>query len=86
MKFPFTLIDNFYDNPHEIRNFALNLNYQRTSPLIFPALRSDLIHEIDKNFFDKSGNLKEKFKFPNRYDQHLIWEYQLEVMTKKLKK
>lgn len=53
MKFPFTLIDNFYDNPHEIRNFALNLNYQRTSPLIFPALRSDLIHEIDKNFFDK---------------------------------
>ena len=45
-----------------------------------------LFLDFDRDFFDKSGNLKEKFKLPNRFDHHLVWEYQLEVMTKKLKK
>ena len=42
--------------------------------------------DIDKQLFDKNNCLLEKFIIPNRYDVHIIWEYQLELLTKKLKK
>lgn len=40
--------------------------------------------DFDKQLFDKKGCLKDKFKIVSR-NHHLVWEYSLEMMTKKLK-
>lgn len=50
MNFPALCIDNFYNNPDEVRNFALSLDYKK-QPGNYPGERSELLHEVNPEFF-----------------------------------
>lgn len=49
--FPTLCIDNFYDDPNKVRDFALSLDYHDSNGR-YPGKRTNLLHEIDKKFFD----------------------------------
>lgn len=48
--FPITCVDNFYNNPDEIRNFALSLTYNKEEEGVYPGERTKPIHQIDNEF------------------------------------
>lgn len=50
--FPATFYDGFYENPDEIRQFALSLDYGKQSGN-FPGERTQPLEEIDKDFSDQ---------------------------------
>lgn len=56
IKFPLTVIDNFYENPMGVREFALKqsykYNYEWDSPNIYPGARTEDIKDLDESFFD----------------------------------
>jgi len=52
---PLTIVDNFYDNPNEVRELALSLDYSKGVGN-FPGYRSPLISEIDLDFYIKFVN------------------------------
>ena len=49
---PTLCVDNFYDNPDLIRNFALSLDFEPPGDKEnFPGIRTKCLSEIDNNFF-----------------------------------
>ena len=54
MVFPVTCMDNFYQNPDEIREYALSLDYSRGPEDKYPGVRSDYIHTLNPDLFDLS--------------------------------
>ena len=48
-------VDNFYKDPDKIREFALSLDYTSDDNArgIYPGKRTELLHEVDPEFFDK---------------------------------
>lgn len=50
-KFPITILDNFYENPDLVRDYALSLQYYPSEDGAWPGLRTKLLSEIDPNFF-----------------------------------
>lgn len=50
-KFPITILDNFYENPDLVRDYALSLQYYPSENGAWPGLRTKLLSEIDPNFF-----------------------------------
>ena len=54
--YPITIIQNFYDNPDEIRRFALSQNYQYCHEKIdnygFPGCRTEELRKIDSNLYE----------------------------------
>lgn len=50
--FPAMCIDNFYDNPDEIRNFALSLQFEKHNGN-YPGIRSEEIYTLDRNLYNK---------------------------------
>jgi hypothetical protein len=60
-KYPITIVDDFYENPNEVRDFALGLKYYSPKELdvsegIFPGKRTKELGTIDINFFQYSTN------------------------------
>jgi hypothetical protein len=55
MVLPITCIDNFYNNPDEIVEFAESLKFEKT-PGIYPGIRTDLLSEINPDFFNAFCN------------------------------
>jgi len=60
-KYPITIVDNFYENPEEVREFALGLNYyspreQDVSEGIFPGKRTKELGPEYPGFFYHSVN------------------------------
>ena len=56
MHFPITVIDNFFDDPDRIVNFANSLEYSpRKKGDHWYGLRSKSLHEIDKGYFEWSS-------------------------------
>ena len=53
--FPVTCLDNFYNDPNGIRNFALSLNYEKT-PGHYPGYRTDNLQDIHEHFHILSVN------------------------------
>jgi hypothetical protein len=53
MYFPITCVDDFYNDPDKVREFALSLDYQKKSQFNYPGERTPLLHTVDKEFFDK---------------------------------
>jgi hypothetical protein len=51
-RFPTICIDNFYENPDEVRDFALSLNYTKCKDGKWPGERTDCLYEINKNFWE----------------------------------
>jgi hypothetical protein len=54
-KFPTTVIDNFYENPDEIRKMALEMEYDVTE-WTYPGKRTQPLQNINKNLFEYSCN------------------------------
>jgi len=52
MVFPLTCIDNFYENPDAVVEFANSLEFTKM-PGIYPGLRTNFLHNINQIFFDK---------------------------------
>ena len=48
---PTLCVDNFYDNPSEVREFALSLEYGNIIGN-YPGIRTDTLDKIDSNFYD----------------------------------
>jgi hypothetical protein len=55
---PTTVIDNFFEDPMLVRNFALKQSYHKDKNNNWPGERSESIVNLDKNFF---GNTINKF-------------------------
>lgn len=51
-RFPVTILDNFYENPDLVRQFALSLPYYATEDGRWPGARSDQLSEVNRSFFD----------------------------------
>tara|TARA_B100001094_G_scaffold258353_1_gene258138 strand:- start:36 stop:725 length:690 start_codon:yes stop_codon:yes gene_type:complete len=51
--FPITCYDNFYDNPDQVREFALDLDYTRSSGF-YPGIRTPNLSEVDSKFYEFS--------------------------------
>jgi hypothetical protein len=56
--FPTICVDNFYKNPDKVREFALSLDYNGADNAdgTYPGKRTQNLHKIDKEFFDKFCN------------------------------
>jgi len=52
INFPLTVVNNFLDNPEEIRKWALSLPYEKSEEGNWPGERTSPLHQIDQNFFD----------------------------------
>jgi hypothetical protein len=52
IKFPALCVDNFYQNPDEIRNFALSQVFESDPEGRWPGKRTKELYELDKNLFD----------------------------------
>ncbi len=50
-KFPVTIVDNFYENPELIREWALSLEYSRDPSGRWPGERTVPLHNINEKFF-----------------------------------
>lgn len=50
VNFPTICVDNFYNDPDKVRNFALELEYYPSNGQ-YPGTRTKLLHEIDENLF-----------------------------------
>ena len=50
MYYPLYYTTNFFDNPDEIRQWAMSLSYDKTNGR-YPGARTKVLHEIDINFF-----------------------------------
>jgi len=51
--FPTICVDNFYDDPDKVRNFALSQNFYHTEDGKWPGMRTMSLADIDRNFFDE---------------------------------
>lgn len=52
MYFPTICVDNFFNNPNEVRNFALSLEYKKAENTAWPGKRTDLLSNLNSNYFD----------------------------------
>tara|TARA_R110000823_G_scaffold287150_1_gene405449 strand:- start:3723 stop:4403 length:681 start_codon:yes stop_codon:yes gene_type:complete len=55
MLYPTLIIDNFFDNPDEIRNLGLNLD-KCVNQDSYPGKRTSPLHELNNGFFNWSTN------------------------------
>jgi hypothetical protein len=49
---PVTILDDFLDNPNEVREWALSLEYQKSKKGNYPGKRSKFLDEIHPPFYD----------------------------------
>ena len=49
--FPVTVLDNFFDNPNDVREFALKQTYKPDEGNHWPGERTSELADIDKNFW-----------------------------------
>ena len=59
MYFPITIVDNFYSNFDEVKEYATNLQFfkdeQHGLPYTMPGLKSKFLHDINPSFFRQSA-------------------------------
>ena len=53
LKFPITIVDDFFDNPDEGRKFAQSLDYEKDLENRWPGSRTKPLHEISPIFYEK---------------------------------
>ncbi len=69
--FPVICIDNFYNNPDEIRDYAMKQDFLE-SPGNYPGKRTKFLHEIDKDLYEEFSN-KIKSIFYIQYQTNYIF-------------
>jgi len=52
-KFPVTIVDDFFEFPDLVRNFALQQEFFKNEDGRWPGLRTNLISDFDRTFFEK---------------------------------
>ena len=52
--FPTIIVDDFFDDPDEVRKFALSLDYYKDEENRWPGLRTKSLHEISPGFYNKT--------------------------------
>jgi hypothetical protein len=76
--YPTKIIDNFYETPSLVRNFALQQNFYKRAGH-YPGLRTDKINEIDENFFTSFCNKLCGLYFTDReiveYDVDTLFQF-----------
>ena len=78
MYFPITIIDNFYDNFNEIKNYANGLDFYKKEKFTMPGIQTKLLSEINPLLFNKcTKKLLSIF-----YDRKTIQNIQFECKTK----
>jgi len=50
-QFPITLVDNFFDDPYKIREFALSCNFSKVSGN-YPGERTEMLSEVHPTYFN----------------------------------
>jgi hypothetical protein len=55
-KFPVTVLDNFYENPDLVRQFALSLDYYTDPEGRWPGKRTATLDEVNQSFFETFCN------------------------------
>jgi|DEB0MinimDraft_6_1074348.scaffolds.fasta_scaffold00077_6 hypothetical protein len=53
--FPTTVVDDFFDNPHDVRKLALSTKFYPNKDGRWPGARSRGIHTIDKELFEHTA-------------------------------
>jgi len=51
-RFPITVVDNFYNNPDNIVEFAVSQKFEKTQKGGFQGRRTEALHTLDKSMFD----------------------------------
>ena len=52
---PASCVDNFWDDPDSIRDYALSLDYKSPDEnTYFPGLRTDCLSTVDNNYYESS--------------------------------
>lgn len=54
LKIPVMIVDDFFDNPDQIRDYALSLDFKKTSGS-YPGLRTELIDTLNFDLFNTLG-------------------------------
>jgi len=54
--FPLTVVDNFFDNPDEVRSFALAQEYEKDPNGVWPGSRTKPLHILHPIFFEQVFN------------------------------
>ena len=49
--YPITVVDNFYENPDLVRDYALSLNYRSSADGKWPGVRTNEIADLNPRFF-----------------------------------
>jgi hypothetical protein len=49
---PTIVIDNFFETPNQVREWALSLNFYKGNRGNWPGYRTDLVHLLDENFHE----------------------------------
>jgi hypothetical protein len=58
LHFPTICVDGFFENPDDVRNYALSLDYKKSEDGAWPGLRTDFLHIISPDlFYDFSRKL-----------------------------
>jgi hypothetical protein len=68
MLFPSICLDNFFRNPKEVVNFSNSLNYFSDPEGEWPGERTDLLHNIDINFFNFFSSKVFSILYPMGYE------------------
>lgn len=67
-KFPVTVLDNFYENPDLVRQFALSLKFNPTPDGKWPGERTEPLYDVNLNFFNTFCNKLFSLFFDFEYD------------------
>lgn len=70
-RWPSLIVENFYNNFDEVLKISNELKYYDTDGT-WPGKRTDLLHKVNKSFFDLTTSKIIQALFPNEYDS-LIW-------------
>jgi hypothetical protein len=78
MYFPITIIDNFYDNFNEIKNYANSLEFYKKERFTMPGTQTKLLSEINPLLFNKCT----KKLLSIYYERHVIKNLSFECRTR----
>jgi hypothetical protein len=77
MLYPITCVDNFFDNPNDIKNYAETLNYSHCLEGNWPGERSNYLHEINPAFFNWCSEKILSIYFPQIHE-YLEWSAKMQ--------
>ena len=80
-QFPITLIDNFFDDPHKIREFALSCNFTQISGN-YPGERTQLLSAICPRYFNSFCHRLFSLFYYYEPDPNVVWN--VETMFQKI--